>query len=188
VRWLVALPLGAGGCLFLPVWDTESNDSGLFAEPGSGPSTGASPEGWEELEDEVVRLVNEERARGGRCGSTPFPPSAPLEEDLLLRELARDFSRRMAEERFFDHVDPAGDDPFDRMEAAGFQGEKPWGENIAAGYFTAEEVVDGWMGSPGHCQNLLEPAFAVIGVGYYRRDDDPERMVHYWTQEFAASH
>jgi uncharacterized protein YkwD len=93
----------------------------------------------------------------------------------------------MAEEEFFDHVDPQGTDPFDRMEAAGFTGSLPWGENIAAGYPTAQDVFDGWMGSPGHCANILEPTFGAIGIGYYLREDDPMSARHYWTQEFAGS-
>lgn len=143
---------------------------------------------WSSLEDRVLELVNQRRSRGGSCGQgAPFAPSSPLVSDDLLRGLARDYSRRMAEEQFFDHVDPEGADPFDRMEAAGFGGALPWGENIAAGYTTADEVVDAWMNSPGHCANVLEPTYGALGVGYYERLDDPAGAIYYWTQEFAGS-
>ena len=72
------------------------------------------------------------------------------------------------------------------MEAAGFTGAKPWGENIEAGSPTAEEVVAAWMSSPDHCRNIMDGQFAVIGIGLFV---DPHSTYEYWwTQDFAASH
>ncbi len=51
------------------------------------------------------------------------------------------------------------------------------GENIASGQESADEVVDGWMASPGHCANIMDPNFTEIGVGYYDGD--------IWTQVFG---
>jgi uncharacterized protein YkwD len=150
-------------------------------------STSTWDDAWATAEDEVLELANQRRAIGGRCGTDSFPPSGPLVMDPLLRGLARDFSRRMAEEQFFDHFAPDGSDPFDRMEAAGFAGALPWGENIAAGYPTADQVFAGWMSSPGHCANILEPTYGAIGIGLYERPDDPSGARFYWTQEFAGS-
>lgn len=150
-------------------------------------STSTWDDAWASAEDEVLTLVNQKRAIGGRCGADSFPPSGPLVMDPLLRGLARDFSRRMAEEQFFDHVAPDGSDPFDRMSDAGFAGALPWGENIAAGYPTPDAVVAGWMASEGHCANILEPAYGAIGIGRYDRADDPSHLGTYWTQEFAGS-
>ena len=42
-----------------------------------------------------------------------------------------------------------------------------------------------WMESPGHCRNVLNPAFTELGVGYVERPDDPSRYFDYWTQVFA---
>ncbi len=182
---LPLLSLIATGCFDLPAsWaDDGGNDSGFVTS-----STSSWDDGLAAAEEEVLALVNEQRARGGRCGGRTLPESGPLEMDGQLRGLAREFSRWMAEDQFFDHVDPTGDDPFDRMEEAGFHGALPWGENIAAGYVDAQEVFDGWMSSPGHCENMLDPDYRVIGVGYWTRRDDPSGMIHYWTQEFAGSH
>lgn len=171
--------------------------AGLFVlgacEPGS--STGGpdpfETEGWDPLwverEEAVLELMNNKRAIGGRCGTDTFPPSGPLVMDPLLQSLARDYSRRMAEEQFFDHVAPDGTDPFERMVDAGFEGALPWGENLAAGYPTARDVFDGWMDSPGHCANILEPAYGAVGIGLYELQYDPMGAVYYWTQEFAGS-
>lgn len=172
----MVLVAGVGGCL-----PTTSEGTVDF-------STSDWDAAWVAFEDDVLERVNDERATGGTCGGQSFPASGPLEVDPILRGLARSYSRRMAEDGFFDHVDPDGADPFDRMEAAGFSGATPWGENIAAGYPDPAEVMAGWMTSPGHCANILEPAFQVMGVGFYQLPDDPAELETYWTQEFAGSH
>ena len=45
--------------------------------------------------------------------------------------------------------------------------------------------MNAWMTSPGHCRNILNPAFTELGVGYAQRDGDPSRYFDYWTQVFA---
>jgi uncharacterized protein YkwD len=87
----------------------------------------------------------------------------------------------MAARNFFDHNNPDGKSPFDRMTAAGYR-YRMAAENIAAGYATPQAVVDGWMNSPGHRANILNCGLTQIGVGYatggsYRT---------YWTEDFAT--
>ncbi|MEQ4203816.1 CAP domain-containing protein [Actinopolymorpha sp. B17G11] len=107
-------------------------------------------------ENEVVRLTNVERAEEG-CG--------PLRADDRLRTAARGHSKDMAERGYFDHTSPEGTTPWDRMRAAGY--DAPGGENIAMGYPTPESVVDAWMDSRGHRENILNCRFEAIGVGVY---------------------
>jgi uncharacterized protein YkwD len=57
------------------------------------------------------------------------------------------------------------------------------GENIASGVPTAREVVDGWLASPGHCSNIMDPRFTEMGVAY--ATERRSRGVIYWTQVFA---
>ncbi|GAK00173.1 transporter [Geomicrobium sp. JCM 19055] len=52
-------------------------------------------------------------------------------------------------------------------------------ENIAMGQQTSEQVMDGWMNSDGHRQNILDPELTHIGVGY-------EEDGNYWTQMFIS--
>jgi uncharacterized protein YkwD len=156
---------------------------------GTGPVLDPSdwPEAWAAEEDEVLRLVNVNRTLGAMCADEPMGGGLPpLQMDDTLREVARAHSQDMAVRGFFDHVNPSGEDPFDRVAAAGFTGAEPWAENIAAGAPTAAVVVDGWMDSPGHCLNIMEPAFGVIGVGLY--GGDASDYGTYWTQVFAGSH
>lgn len=132
----------------------------------------------ETREERVLELVNQRRAQGADCGSEgSFDPTRALVMDPILQCAARLHSVDMAERDFWGHTNPDGEGPFERIEAAGYTGGWPQGENIAAGYPTPEAVVDGWMKSDGHCSNIMEPGFTEIGVGVYQ---------NYWTQKFGA--
>lgn len=141
------------------------------------------PEEWVAFEEEVLRLVNIERSQGAICGGVERAASGPLHDDARLRVSARCHSADMGHRDFFDHVNLDGDDPFVRMERAGYSAP-PLGENIAAGQTSAAEVVAGWMDSPGHCMNITEGGFAALGVGYANARGSAYR--HYWTQNFGG--
>ena len=153
---------------------------------------GEWPAEWAILEDEVLELTNQRRAAGATCGpyngepAIEYDPAGPLEADNFLRLSSRLHSEDMAKRNFFDHNTPEGVDPFERMENAGFTGDSPMGENIAAGQSSAEEVVQGWMDSPGHCRNMMEPGYNVLGVGYYYLQSNEYQR--FWTQNFGGSH
>jgi uncharacterized protein YkwD len=66
----------------------------------------------------------------------------------------------MANNNYFDHKDRDGRTPGDRAELAGYDFQQV-GENIAAGQDTVRKVVDGWMASPGHCANLMNPQYRI---------------------------
>lgn len=72
---------------------------------------------------------------------------------------------------------------WERVEQAGYK-YSTTGENIAAGYQSAEAAVEGWIKSAGHCANLMNPEFTAMGaaLAVNRRS----KMSLYWTQEFAA--
>lgn len=143
------------------------------------------PQAWTEFEDEVLVLTNEERSAGATCGDTSYPPADPLQSDTRLREAARCHSVDMAENNFVGHEGSDGSDVSDRVDETGYQ----WllvGENVASGQMTPQQVVDGWMDSPGHCENIMDPDFEDLGVGYVYEDDDDLDYYHYWTQVFAT--
>jgi uncharacterized protein YkwD len=89
---------------------------------------------------------------------------------------------------YFAHDGLDGSDPGDRMTAAGYVG-RTWGENIAKGQQTPEQVVQGWMDSDGHCSNIMNGGFNLIGVGYFAGMGSNPRFNSelYWTQNFGAS-
>ena len=132
---------------------------------------------WIEFENEVLGLVNQHRAAGADCGSTgAFGPADPLTMNVALRCAARNHSMDMGTEGYFDHYTPEGSGPGDRLDEAGYSGSA-WAENIAWGYATPAVVVSGWMASPGHCSNIMQPHLTETGVGYYAGN--------LWTQTFG---
>jgi uncharacterized protein YkwD len=113
----------------------------------------------------ALQLVNEVRARGARCGDRSFAPARPVKLSTTLAGVAFGHADNMARHDYFEHEDLAGRSPADRVRAVGYQ-EKLVGENIAYGPKSAEEVVQGWLDSPGHCENIMDPRFAEMGIAY----------------------
>lgn len=120
-------------------------------------------------EQEVIRLVNVERAKYGL---------SPLTEDWELSRVARYKSQDMHDRRYFDHNSPTYGTPFQMMKAFGLT-YRSAGENIAMGYRTPQAVVTGWMNSSGHRANILNSSYKKIGVGYVADRN-------YWTQQFIG--
>jgi uncharacterized protein YkwD len=80
---------------------------------------------------------------------------------------------------FFDHDNPDGDGPGDRLSAQGVA----WtfcAENIARGYVDAEDVMEGWMNSEGHRDNMLSSTYTHVGIGVRYAGGGP-----FWTQDFV---
>jgi len=123
----------------------------------------------------VVDLTNQERARQG------LPP---LVLDSALSGSALAHNEDMADQGFFSHTGSSGSSVDQRIAAAGFHPLWAYGENIAAGQLTPEEVVEAWMNSEGHRANILSPGYSHIGAAYTYAPGTT--YVHYWTQDFAS--
>ena len=137
------------------------------------PSTAApAPSGG--VTTQVVTLTNAERAKAG-CG--------PLTVNATLTAVAQAHSQDMATNNYFDHNSQDGRSPFDRMTAAGYRYSTA-AENIAAGQRTPQDVMTGWMNSPGHRANILNCALKEIGVGYATSSSSQYGV--YWTQDFGT--
>jgi len=78
---------------------------------------------------------------------------------------------------YYQHIRPSGENCFSVLE--GNYTHFSSGENIAAGYKSTDQVMDGWMNSPGHKSNILNPGFQIIGIGVFQIDG-----VYYWSQLF----
>lgn len=130
----------------------------------------------------VVELVNEARSHGRRCGSRRLAAARPLAISRKLNDAAAAHARDMARRNFFEHQGSDGSQPRDRVMRAGYE-FRLTGENIAFGPESAEEVVAGWLASPGHCENIMDPRFEDIGVAV---STGRKRGRIYWVQEFAA--
>ncbi|MEM7112456.1 MAG: CAP domain-containing protein [Chloroflexota bacterium] len=131
------------------------------------------------FEAEVLNIVNQERSRVG-CG--------PVTANEQLVSAARAHSQDMAVNDFFSHTGSNGSSPWERVDTHGYTGFAV-GENIAAGYSTATAVMEGWMGSPGHRDNILNCEANEIGIGYVflANDTGSVNYHHYWTQLFGIN-
>ncbi|MGO9931567.1 MAG: CAP domain-containing protein [Steroidobacteraceae bacterium] len=134
------------------------------------------------LASRALQLVNEVRAHGARCGGRTFGPAPPVRLSGILANVAYGHANDMAEHNYFEHQDRAGRSPADRVRAVGYP-EKLVGENIAYGPKSAEEVVQGWLDSPGHCENIMDPRFAEMGIAYAAGQASKRGL--YWVQLLA---
>ncbi|WP_412541840.1 CAP domain-containing protein [Longispora sp. K20-0274] len=125
-------------------------------------------------EAQVLALVNTERKNAG-CQA--------LTADSRLAVAARMHSADMIKRSFFDHTNPDGKSPGERIAAAGYSGSL-WGENIAAGQRDPASVMKAWMNSPGHKANILNCKFKFLGVGV--AEGGGSKYGIYWAQEFGG--
>jgi uncharacterized protein YkwD len=135
------------------------------------------------LATRALKLVNEVRARGTRCGERSFAPAPPVRLSDTLGGVALGHASDMARHNYFEHEDLAGRSPADRVRAVGYQ-EKLVGENIAYGPKSADEAVQGWLHSPSHCENIMDPRFAEMGIAY--APGQSSRRGLYWVQLLVA--
>lgn len=134
------------------------------------------------LADRALALVNEARARGAHCGTHTFSPAPPLALSGTLGSVAYGHAADMAKHHYFEHADLAGQTPADRVRATGYR-EKLVGENIAYGPQTVDEAVQGWLHSPDHCENLMDPRFAEMGLAFAAGRGSQHGL--YWVQVLA---
>ena len=118
--------------------------------------------------NQVVKLVNEERAKAGL---------SPLSVNSKAANAAQTRAREI--EKSFSHTRPDGSSFNTALTEAGvsFRGA---GENSAYGQTTPQQVMEGWMNSSGHRANILNANYTSIGVGHYKNGAG----VDYWTQLF----
>jgi len=120
--------------------------------------------------DEVLELVNQERAKQGLKALT-------LSDELT--NVATIKAKDMRDKNYFDHTSPTYGSPFEMMRQFGVQYSSA-GENIAAGQKTSQEVMNAWMNSSGHRANILNKDYEQLGVGYVQGGS----YGTYWVQMF----
>jgi len=131
----------------------------------------------------VLELTNEARARARHCGSAYFEAAPPLAPNAILERAAAQYARDLATYGYMDHTGRDGSSPEERITRSGYRWRET-GENLASGIMTPEDAVAGWLRSPEHCANLMDPAFRHMGVAY-AVNPRLEAGV-YWAQEFGA--
>jgi len=142
--------------------------------PGAGATAAAGRQ--------VLELVNQVRASARVCGSRRFGPAPALAWNEHLAQAAQHQAAEMAQYQYFSHTGRDGGDVGQRARRAGYAW-KSVGENLATGQTTPEEVTAGWVASPGHCANLMNPGFTEMGAAYAL--NSASRTAIYWAQVFG---
>jgi len=123
--------------------------------------------------DLILGLVNDHRSSGATCGTSDKEAVPTLAWSDELAVAALDHSNDMQQNNYFNHISLDGRTFSERAVTAGFEGS-PVGENIANGFQSEVAVIEGWMGSTGHCENIMGSRATHIGVA---RSDEGS----YWT-------
>ncbi len=145
--------------------------------------TGSARLATTQQQQEVLTYLNQARSKACQCGTKLYPATTPLALNTKLNAASDKHALDMATYNYFSHTGRDGSQPWDRMTREGYIWRNA-GENIAAGYATTRAVVDGWLRSPGHCANIMNPNFKEVGVGYAYGASTPYK--HYWVNNFGT--
>lgn len=105
-------------------------------------------------QQDLIRLTNEERAKSG------LPA---LLEDGRLSAAAAAKAQNMFAENYWAHFSPSGKDPWGFINGAGYKFTYA-GENLARNFYNSPDVVNAWMASPTHKDNILNSHYRNIGI------------------------
>lgn len=128
------------------------------------------------LESDLVAQINAFRAGRGL-------PTLTVSDTLTAS--AKWMSTDMATKDYFAHTSLDGRSPTQRMADAGYPASRTWtGEDLAAGYASAREVLNGWINSPAHYAVLVNANYRAIGVG--RAYGSGSTYGWYWAANFGG--
>jgi uncharacterized protein YkwD len=131
----------------------------------------------------MLSLISTARASARSCGNVNFAATSALSWSDALQRSAKAHSTDMATDNFFGHVGNDGRTVSERVTDERYSWQIT-GENIAAGQRDTAEVLAGWLASPGHCANIMNPRYTTLAVACSSsRSADFGR---YWTAVFAA--
>lgn len=118
-------------------------------------------------EERVYNLTNSERLKNG---------SGPLAWDYSLYLAARAKANHMFKHDYFEHIAPDGTTPWDFIEGSGYS-YLVAGENLAIDFYSFSDLMNAWMNSPKHKDNILDQEFVNIGVAVVRGDFDGRETI-----------
>jgi len=159
-----------------------TNESAVEALPVDQTVACSAP--VEHIQQRTLQLINQARAQPRSCGTESFEATTAVSWNTRLLQAAEKHSVDMTQHNFFDHTGSDGSSVAARVDETGYQW-RAVGENIAAGQRSASEVVAGWLASPGHCRNLMNPVFAEVAVTCV--EDNGADFTRYWTNVLATS-
>ena len=136
----------------------------------------------DETDRALLSRVNEARSQPRQCGDQNFDAAEPLSWNCKLTDAARAHSEDMVELEFFSHTGPEGLGTGERVDERNYSWSAV-GENIAAGQNSVDQVVGGWLSSPGHCANIMRAEFTEMGAA--KIEAPGSKYSPLWTQVFA---
>jgi len=131
----------------------------------------------EVLKTSMLEEVNKIRRSGCKCGEEIMPRVPELSWNVQLEKAAGRHAKDMSGNNLAGHTGSDGSSPDERITDAGYR----WsmcGENVAYGFNTVKEVVEGWIASPGHCRNMMDAGFRELGAA---------KAGTCWVQDFGTS-
>jgi uncharacterized protein YkwD len=147
-------------------------------------SSGTDPTcGLGDFQSALLARINAERAAGATCGSKFYGPAQALQWSSALANAASVHSQDMATNTFFSHTGSDGSNAGQRITAQGYQWST-WAENIAAGQPSVTSVMDAWMNSTGHCENIMSQYIQEVGVACIAGPAGGYST--YWTMNLAS--
>ncbi len=159
---VIGVAAAAGNTVYVP----------MVGKPAPPPATATPPAA--NVAQQLLDLTNAERSRISNCPALVLNPQ--------LTAAAQTHAADMATNNFMEHAGSDGSSAGERALRAGY-GSGVVGENIAAGYATAQSVFTAWMRSGGHRDNLLNCSYTETGIGYQSRTGTT--YTQYWTHMFA---
>lgn len=127
--------------------------------------------------DVLLKLVNDTRLAGCKCGTVTMPPVAALTWNVNLGAAAIYQSKYNSSIKALVHTSANGETVGDRVTATGYT----WttvGENLASGQTTEAQVFNEWIASESHCKNIMTASYKEMGAA--------KTTDNYWAQVFAA--
>lgn len=174
--------LVAVGCVAA---DGERVSDGVGAGSAASVDQGGNQSGRcqvDETDQALLERINRVRSEGRQCGDRFFEAAGPLSWSCKLEAAAQAHATAMAERDFFGHTGPDGVKLDERVTQSGYRWSAV-GENLAAGQASVDEVVTGWLSSPGHCANIMKAAFTNMGAARVVRPGSQYSPL--WTQVFG---
>jgi len=148
------------------------------------------------LKNEYLNAINNARGQNQTCGTTLMSAVPPLTWNDALYKAAYEHTNDMVEQNFVSHDGSGKETDYtgldlnraskfnERIQHNGYKYTNV-AENITAGSSidTAQQAVQAWLNSEGHCKNLMSPNFTEVGMAHIKKTGTT--YTNYWTQNFG---
>ncbi|WP_197466395.1 CAP domain-containing protein [Oleiphilus sp. HI0080] len=131
-----------------------------------------------QLDDELLVALNAARAQSRSCGAVFYEAVGPVTWNCQLEAAGLTHSTDMGDNNFFSHTGSNGLRVGSRATQAGYSWNMV-GENIAAGFYSVDSVMQGWLDSPSHCSAIMNGHYEEGAVAVYIADNADYEV--YWT-------